>query len=392
MKHEMEDSALASASITEKIKFVLEHLRDVPDAFKESTEMMKKWLMRPDPDGLPPEIFVSISNRTGGKTYFVAYLLMELWMKFGTTFMLLARTGTELGNTAGGIFSSVLEEFPGFTIVEQVRINNVYSEIMIIYDEEEVTAAGDGESTETKKCKETLGYVLAINASDKIKKISSMFYDSDIMFMDEFQADKYVPKEVDKFANIHMSVARGHGKASRYVPVIMCSNSLSIINPYFSEWHLDSKIQENTKFYRESGLSLLRFVNDEVAKQQSESRFNTVFKNNRQINSNITNSWLNDSRSCISKPAKDWGNRTYVATFIADDSKYALRVYDNGIYYVNRSVDETHNNVYALSVDGSENVECARRSVPLLCLRDKFLKGMARFSDLQCKVDMLKWI
>ena len=68
MKHEMEDSALASASITEKIKFVLEHLRDVPDAFKESTEMMKKWLMRPDPDGLQPEIFVSIYNRTGGKT------------------------------------------------------------------------------------------------------------------------------------------------------------------------------------------------------------------------------------------------------------------------------------------------------------------------------------
>ena len=65
-------------NINEKIKYVLEHLRDVPDEFKESTETMKKWLLKKDNEGYYPEIYVGMSNRTGGKTYFMAYLLLKL--------------------------------------------------------------------------------------------------------------------------------------------------------------------------------------------------------------------------------------------------------------------------------------------------------------------------
>ena len=49
-------------TIYDKIDYCLEHLREVPDDFKESTEMLKKWLKRPDADGLRPEIFVTMSN------------------------------------------------------------------------------------------------------------------------------------------------------------------------------------------------------------------------------------------------------------------------------------------------------------------------------------------
>lgn len=372
-------------TIHDKIKTCLGRLRTPPDEFIKSTEMMKKWLCRPDADGHMPEIYVTMSNRTGGKTYFVAYLLLKLWQDFDVKFALLTRTGSELGNVVGGIFGAVMEEFPGFIIEEVVAVPNTYSEIIMRYDEK------DEDGKNVRKT-EIIGYVLCVNASDKIKKFSSEFYDVDIMFMDEFQADRYLPKEVDKWVNIHMSVARGHGQASRCVPVIMASNSLTIVNPYFNMWKLESKIQTDTKYYRGSGLSVLRFVNDEVAKQQSMSRFNIACSGNAQLESNITNSWLNDSRACVCKPDKSWGLSHYIATFIKGDDKYAMRMYDNGYIYVNRSIDETHNNVFALSVDGVENIECANRSVPLLIMKKEFLKGNVRFSDLTCKYTMLDWI
>lgn len=379
-------------TIHEQIKYCLDNLREVPDEFKESTELLKKWLLRPDSEGIMPEIYITMSNRTGGKTYFIAYLLFDLWRRFGTKFALETRTGNELGNVVGGIFSAVMEEFPGFTIEERVAVPNVYSEIICKYDCDEDTTATDGESTKGTKKQEVIGYVLSINASDKIKKFSSEFYDVDIMFLDEFQADRYLAGEVDKWVNIHMSVARGHGKASRCVPIIMASNSLTIVNPYFALWKLESKIQENTKFYRAPGLSVLRFVNDAVAKQQSESRFNIACTGNKQLESNITNSWLNDNRACVGKPDGSWGRAYYIATFIKGDEQFGFRQYENGMYYVNRNVDETCTNVYALTVDGMENVECAKRSVALQVMQREFTRGKVRFSDLSCKYVMLDWI
>ena len=372
-------------TIYDKIDYCLEHLREVPDDFKESTEMLKKWLKRPDADGLRPEIFVTMSNRTGGKTYFIAYLLLDLYKRFGVQFALECRTGSELGNVASGIFSAVLEEFEGWSIEEVIAVNNVYSEIYVKYTEI------DEEGKEVKKS-DLIGYVLAINASDKIKKYSSTFYDVEIMFMDEFQADTYLPKEVNKWVNVHMSVARGHGQASRCVPVLMASNSLTIVNPYFDMWKLESKLQYDTKYYRGSGLSVLRFVNDAVATAQSQSRFNTACAGNEQLDSNITNSWLNDNRACVGKPDGSWGRAYYIATFIKGDEAFGFRQYDNGMFYVNRNVDETCTNIYALTVDGMENVECAKRSVALQVMQREFTRGNVRFSDLSCKYTMLDWI
>ena len=378
--------------INEKIKYVLEHLRDVPDEFKESTETMKKWLLKKDNEGYYPEIYVGMSNRTGGKTYFMAYLLLKLYETFGTKFVLEARTGTELGRTAEGIFAAVLHEFNNWSIEERIVVNNVYSEIYLTYEHEVEDNKEDGASMKTEKCTEKIGYVVVINASDKIKKFSSAFYDAEIMLFDEFQAVQYVPDEVNKWVNIHISIARGNGKATRYLPIIMLSNSLSIVNPYFELWKLSSKIQTDTKLYREAGLSVLRFVNDEVADKQRESRFNIACKDSKILNSGIENTWLYDAKACVCKPEKSWGNCYYIATFLKNENKFGVRLYENGFIYVNRSVDETCTNIYTMSDDAEENVEFAKYSTVLQTLKAAFVKGKARFSDLSCKYDMLNWI
>lgn len=371
-------------NIYEQIYFCIDHMREVPDSFKESTKLLNKWMKKKDPEGIPPEIFIAMSNRTGGKTYYGGYLLMDLFRRFGTKFCIYARTGTELGSTIDGIFSPILAEFEGFTLEEVVSVNNVYSTVYCSYP----SVDDDGKEIMNK---DICGFVVSLNASDKIKRISSTFYDVDIILMDEFQADRYLPDEVDKFVNIHMSIARGGGKASRCVPVIMLSNSLTIVNPYFTEWQLQSKIQDNTKFYTEPGLCLLRFVNDAVADEQSRSRFNIACRNNKQLKSNISNSWLKDNKACVSKP-DNWGQSTYICTFIRNNEKFGMRKYNNGIWYVSRNVDTTCQNNYALQVDGVENVECAKRSLPLQVLRREFERGNVRFSDLACKYTILEWI
>ena len=379
-------------TINEKIKYVLEHLRDVPDEFKKSTETMKKWLLKKDNEGYYPEIYIAMSNRTGGKTYFAAYLLLKLYETFGTKFAIFTRTGKNLGKVAEGIFSIVLPEFKNWSIEEKVVIDNVYSEIYITYEHEVEDNKEDNASMKTEKCREKIGYVMSLKASGEIKNISSTFYDTDIMFFDEFQTDQYLKDEPDKFVRIHLSVARGDGLPSRYVPVIMLSNSLSIINPYFKLWELSNKIQYDTKRYREPGLSVLRFINEEVAEEQEKSRFNIACKNSKVLKSSIDNSWLCDSRSCICKPEKSWGNCYYIATFLKNDNKYGVRLYDNGFIYVNRSIDPTSTNIYTMSDDPEENVELAKYSVILKTVKAAFVKGKARFSDLSCKYDMLNWL
>lgn len=370
--------------IYEKIKYSLEHLRDVPDDYKESTRLMIKWLTTPDKEGIMPEIFTTISNRTGGKTYFIAYLLLDLYKKHGTQFGLYTRSGSQLGNVVKGIFTAVMDEFPGFQIEERIAVPNVYSEILIKY-----ICDIDGVDTPVT---EVCGFVFSLNASSKIKNYSSAFYDVEIMFMDEFQTTQYLPNEVDKWIDIHMSVARGHGLSSRCVPVIMASNSLSIINPYFKNWGLESKIQEDTKLYRGIGLSLLRFVNESVADKQRESRFNKACANSKIFESNINNAWLNDSRSCVMKPDKDWGKSRYICTLIDGNDKYGMYEYDNGLFYIGRNSDITCTNIYSLTVNGSENIATANRCVPLMVFRDQFMKGYGRFSDISCKAKILEWI
>lgn len=371
-------------NIYEKIKFCLEHLRDVPDDYKESTKLLNKWMTTPDKEGIMPEIFATISNRTGGKTYYIAYLLMDLYKRFGTQFALYTRSGTQLGNVVSGIFTAVMEEFPGYTIEEKIAVQNVYSEIYIKWTEKE-------DDKDVQRC-ELAGFVLVLNASTKIKNYSSAFYDVEIMFMDEFQASQYLPKEVDKWIDIHMSVARGHGQSSRCVPVIMASNSLSIINPYFKNWGLESKIQEDTKLYRGVGLSLLRFVNDSVAGKQRESRFNKACESSEIFKSNIDNAWLNDSRSCVCKPNGTWGRGSYICTFIHGKNKYGMYSYTNGIYYIGRNIDIQCPNIFAMSVEGAENIETAKRCLPLMVFRDQFMKGNGRFSDISLKASILEWI
>ena len=329
-----------------------------------------------------PEIFIVTTNRTGGKSYGVSKMLLEDYFEKGEKFALLTRWTKDLGNVANGIMDIAIQDnFPDYELVEEVRMNGVYSQLFLTH-----------RVTEKEVSKECCGYVLPINGSDNIKKISSVFYDVETLFLDEFQAEKYCPNEINKFTNLHFSIARGGPNGVRYVKTILASNTLDITNPYFDALGMSSKIQTDTKRYRGEGFVYCNYQNEVVANAQKESAFNRAFSGNKQIQSNIDNSWLNNNWISVGKPDGTWGRGTYIFTIIDDNNKYGVMKYDNGYWYIGRKIDETCSNVYSMSVDGTENIEVITRCSYLPTISNSFKKGLVRFSDVAVKERVLSFI
>lgn len=322
-----------------------------------------------------PEWFLSVSNRGPGKTYGVSWILLEYFRRTGRKFGLVTKIKENLGGIAKGVLNApLLDRFPNWSLSEKLATSKQFSEIWI----------SDHSSDETV---DTLaGYCFAVNNSGRLKDFSSLFHDVDILFMDEFQSDNYVSREFEKFVNLHDSVARGEGQMVRYVPVILCSNSISIENPYFYELGISAKIQSNTHFYRGDGLVLERFLNKNAAEEREKSAFYRAIRGNRMVQSNIDNSWLNDNTACIAKPTEEWGNHVYLATLVDGDRKYGVRgYYTSGYWYVSASVDANCKNVWNITVDGVENVPMLRTGNLFVNLRRKYTAGQLRFANLHIK-------
>lgn len=349
-----------------------------------------KLFSKKDMYGKDPGIFCAISNRTGGKTYGVGQVLMKYHDMTSGKFGLICKNQSDLGMIARGVLGAVIrDKYPGWEIVEEVSKTKRFSVLKIRH----LMASADEETGDPAEYKEEeLGFVFALNAASKLKDYSSLFVDVDILFMDEFQTEQYLSNEIDKIILLMGSIARGGPDGVRYVPLIMCSNSLSIENPYFTVWGVVNKLQSDTKFYRGDGLVIQRFTNEIVAEAQRNNPFNRAFKNAAMIATSVDNSWLNDDYSCVSKIENDWGKSIYMATLTDGDQTYGVRKYDCGIYYISRSIDSTCPTVFAVSVDGMENVPILKTGLLFQTLRKQFARGNVRFSDLTVKNIIYRFI
>lgn len=336
-----------------------------------------------DADGEKPEIFIDCQNRGSGKTYGYSYGLLEQalgndmgWGLPLGKFMIICRWKHEVPNIARGMFADVIRnEYEDATLNTVTKAGGLYSDI--------VFQQGDNDPVD-------VGYVVPVNKSDDLKKFSAMFSDTAVMIMDEFQCasmTSYCPDEMGKFYRLHVSVARGNGKSSRYVPVILLSNSISIMNPYFTKLGIHKRICSDTKKLKGTGYVLQRIVNPNAAKEQKESRFNLAFGDMAEASSSIDNTWLNDSESCIEKPKKDWGRSVYYYTLIKGENRYGVRFYPGmDLWTISNSVDASCQFIYNLTLsDGNLNYPLLKSSPQMKYLRDAFLGGQMRFPNQECK-------
>lgn len=327
-----------------------------------------KLLSLKDINGNVPEIYICCGNRTAGKTTYFNRLCVNRFIKSGSKFVLLYRFSYELKDCSRKFFDDIQALFfPEYTMTEKPIAKGAYYELQL----------------NGKPC----GYACALNNTDVIKKNSHIFNTVESILFDEFQSEsnKYCSDETQKLISIHTSIARGQGKQVRYVPVYMISNTVTIINPYFVELGISTRLKTDTKFLKGDGFVLEQTFNESAASAQLSSGFNKAFSGNKYVAYSAQNVYLADSTAFIERPE---GRARYLATLKFKNRNFGVREFaEQGIIYCDDNADMSF--PFRLSITTEDHninyVMLKRNDQFLLNMRFLFDRGCFRFKNLLCK-------
>ena len=332
-----------------------------------------KLLSLSDKNGEKPEIYVSTSNRSAGKTTYFNRLAVNAFLKRGEKFGLIYRFKYELSDIADKFFKDINGLFfPEHEMSSERKAGGIYHDLFI----------------DDMHC----GYAFALNSADQIKKYSHLFSDVSRLIFDEFQSEtnNYCPDEIRKFISLHMSIARGQNKQVRYVPVYMISNPVTLINPYYVEWNISSRIKADTRYLKGDGFVLEQGFNESASRANKESAFNRAFSQNRYMEYAAQNVYLNDNTAFVEKPD---GIGKYLATIKYNNYTFGIREYaEAGIIYCDDHADMSFPFKLTVTTDDHDinYVMLKKNDMFLSSLRYYFDKGCFRFKDLKCKDAILK--
>lgn len=327
-----------------------------------------KLLSLMDINGKKPEIYLCTTNKTGGKTTYFSRLCVNRFRDSNSKFMLIYRFRNELDDCADKFFKDIQGLFfNGYEMHSEKRSDGIYHELFL----------------NDKPC----GYAVSLNSVDSIKKMSHLFSDTDRMFMDEFQSEThhYCSDEVTKFRALHLAVARGKSKQVRYVPVYMCANPVSLLNPYYVAMNIAPRLRKDTHFLRGDGFVLEQGFVKSARDAQMESGFNRAFGNDTYMQYQAEAVYLDDNLAFITKPK---GKSRYLCTLRYDGRDYGIREYEeDGIVFCDDTADLSFPfKITVTSADHQVNYVMLKRSDYLIAnLRYYFEKGCIRFKNIQCK-------
>lgn len=342
-----------------------------------------KLLSLMDINGNKPELYLCTTNRTGGKTTYFNRMVVNRFLKSGKKFALLYRYNYELDDIADKFFKDIKSLFfNDYNLSSKRKANGVFHELYI---------SNKNNADKLIHC----GYAITLNSADQLKKYSHLFSDIECIIFDEFQSETnhYCSDEIRKFLSIHTSIARGQGEQVRYVPVYMLGNQVSIINPYYTELDISTRLNNSVNFLRGDGYVLENGFIESASKMQAESGINRAFKNNNYVAYSSQNVYLNDNNNFIENPTGDIPK--YICTLRYNGSDYAVKEYKElGILYCDDKADSTF--PMKISVTTNDHtinyVMLKNNDIFISNLRYFFEKGCFRFKNLKCKEVLLKTI
>lgn len=320
-----------------------------------------KLLSMTDINGERPEIYMTVGNRAAGKTVYYSRLCTNGFKKRGEEFLLLYRFVNELDNVAHSFFDDIRALFFPDDVMSSKKI-------------------GKGAIHELFLNGLHCGYAVALNGADEIRRNRALFKNIRRMFFDEFQSESmhYCPNEIIKFQSIHTTCSSG-----RYLPVYMCSNAVSLINPYFFAMGIGSRIQKNTKFLRGDGFVLEQTFNEDAADKILKSGFTRAFGASKYTAYSTQNVYLNDDSTFIEKPA---GSSEYIATILYDGKNYGVRRYDDFLYCDTKADTSFYKKIAVLPSDLCPDYVSLKADLSFVSLCQHFFHtGRFRFRDLSAK-------
>lgn len=332
-----------------------------------------KLLSLKDINGNIPEIYICTSNRSAGKTTYFSRLCVNRFLDKKEKFCLVYRYNYELDNCADKFFKDIRGLFfHEYDMTSKRMASGAYHELFL-----------NGDSC---------GYAISLNNADQLKKYSHFLSDTMRMMFDEFQSETnhYCSNEIQKLLSVHTSIARGNHKQVRYVPIYMISNPVSIINPYYVELGISSRLKADTKFLKGDGFVLEQGFNESASKAQKESAFNRAFASNSYIAYSSENVYLNDNLAFVEKPESIG---FYLCTLKCDGTFYAIREYpQENIVYCDTKPDLTYPVKIAVTTDDHQinYVMLKKNDAFIRIMKDYFMHGCFRFKDLRCKEAVMK--
>lgn len=332
-----------------------------------------KLLSLKDINGNTPEIYICTSNRSAGKTTYFSRLCVNRYLDKKEKFCLVYRYNYELDNCADKFFKDIRGLFFNeYDMTSKRMASGAYHELFL-----------NGDSC---------GYAISLNNADQLKKYSHFLSDTMRMLFDEFQSETnhYCSNEIQKLLSVHTSIARGNHKQVRYVPIYMISNPVSIINPYYVELGISSRLKADTKFLKGDGFVLEQGFNESASKAQKESAFNRAFASNNYIAYSSENVYLNDNLAFVEKPESIG---FYLCTLKCDGTFYAIREYpQENIVYCDTKPDLTYPVKIAVTTDDHQinYVMLKKNDAFIRIMKDYFMHGCFRFKDLRCKEAVMK--
>lgn len=320
-----------------------------------------KLLSMKDENGLLPEVYVSTSNRLAGKTTYFNRWRIKKFIKAKEKTMWVYRTQGELESVSEKIFKELNHLFfPTRTMTHKIKDGKKYADLFL-----------DGRH---------MGYAVALNSADAIKNASQKFIDTGCMIMDEFQANKYIPREVYKFNILHASVARGGGERIRRVPVVFIGNALSLLNPYYVSMGVSSRLTSNAKFIRGDGYVIEQNYNKSASDGLKGSGFH------RALGSSYDGAAEMVYTEGYAKTIKKFpGKGKYILGVLYEGKYYCVRLGDDGICYMCKGYDPNNQHLLTISKeDVSSGLPTPKANkITMLFLRDSFHKGLFRFGGFE---------
>lgn len=332
-----------------------------------------KLLSQTDINGNRPQLFISTTNRSSGKTTWFSRYLVKRFKKASEKFMILYRFSYELSDVSDKFFKGIKELFfPNDEMTYKIKAKGKYAELFL----------------NDTPC----GYAVAINDADTLKKNSHLFSDVQRIFFDEFQSETnhYCQDEVKKFLSLITSVARGGGEQVRYVPVYMVANFVTLLNPYYLKLGVSDKLNLKTNFYKGPGFVIEQSFYKNVADLQAASGILQAFAESDYTKYVKEKIYLNDDDTFISDPE---GQSRYIATLIYEKKYYSVREYkDKGILYCSQSYDQTFPKVLAITTDDMDIniVSIKQHSFLISMFKTYFEYGAFRFQNQTCKTVIFK--
>lgn len=335
----------------------------------------RQLLSKKDLNGSTPEIFMTTTNRTGGKTTFFSKFVVDQFLTTGSKFVLIKRFEGQLKSMADAFFKDINSLFfPGMEMTEKYYRELGYTLLIL----------------NGNPC----GYGLALNSADKIKPISHLFSDAGCVFFDEFQSETnhYCPDEIRKFQSVHTSIARGQGEQVRYVPVYMAANPVTLLNPYYNAMGISARLRKETRFLRGNGFVLEQGFIESACEAQKTSGFNQAFASQDYGAYSAEAVYLNDSSAFISKPN---GRHKYCFTIKYKNKHFGVYEYlEEGVVYCCQKANMQHPTKLVLTTQehNINYVMLQKNEILIGYMRQLFDRGCFRFSDLEAKECILKML